>query len=145
MIAPQAELLSLSWAPREEPLIAGAALGRGTVAQMLGQRILGASPSTFSAWSMLWGEDWLWVEGHEKSLPWVDGVEYLGRDPTCADLWLPTLLQPSLAPELIFRGLSRRLPHGPIALLGPGPVSAIPLALAGRRTLAEVEQWVQLR
>ena len=44
------------------------------------------------------------VLGATEALPWVDGVNYLGRDPDAPRLLLPTMLRPAVAVDAVRAG-----------------------------------------
>jgi hypothetical protein len=76
------------------------------------------------------------------SLPWVDGAQYLGIDPTAPRLLLPTTQTLRPHPALVERALRRQLsvPTERLALLAPRLV--VPMPAAGAPSTARLEQWL---
>lgn len=112
----------VTWVTREPPLVAGVALARDGAARKLAQRLLRASDEDLARWRGVAGEAIVAVMGERETLPWVDGVTYLGRDPAAPSLWLPTTARPDVPLELFERALLARASH-------VAPPLAPPLAL----------------
>ena len=64
------------------------------------------------------GDDVLVVLGATEVLPWVDGVNYLGRDPDAPRLLLPTMVRPAIAADAFERAIAR---HAAALLGASGP------------------------
>ena len=80
------------------------------------------------------GPDVLVLLGDAESLPWVDGVVYLGRDTEAPSLLLPCTLAPSFAPALLERALVARAEGlTPLAVL---PASRQLVAVSAARPLS---------
>lgn len=93
---PPIDALPLLWHPREPPLPASAALAHGTVITALRRRLLALDDHALHCLRGVVGDD-VWVLlGDTAQLPWVDGLLYLGVDPTAPGLWQPTLLAAQL-------------------------------------------------
>lgn len=103
-----ASRLSVAWSPRASPLTALAVVGEGPVALALARRVLAAEDATVARWSGVAGPGLLVLLGETESLPWVEGVLYLGRDTQAPSLFLPCTLAPSVAPALLERALLAR-------------------------------------
>jgi hypothetical protein len=83
------------------------------------------------------------ILGEEKSLPWVDGVVYLGRDVQSPSLLFPTNLEPSVPAALLERSLATAHKYtGPIALL-LDPPSIIKLTEARTIARASLVKWLE--
>ena len=129
----------VAWSPRDLPLPALAVAGVGPVALALARRVLAAEDATLARWSGVAGPGVLVLLGDTESLPWVEGVVYLGRDAAAPSLLLPCNLAPDVAPALLERALLARVAGAsPLAVLPRGewlvPVGAArPVA---RETLA---------
>jgi hypothetical protein len=85
------------------------------------------------------------VVGASSELPWVDGVQYLGRDPRAPRLLLPTALEPAGMPIEVFE--QAILAHAerlapPLAVLAlPPRVLSVAAALPIVR--ARLEAWLE--
>lgn len=131
--------LPVHWRPRSEPLPALAVAATGPAAVALARRALQAPEQVLSHWSGVAGPGVLVLQGESHSLPWVDGVLYLGREPAAPSLLLPCTLVPTVAPALLERALVLHGRHPtPLAVL-PQAGQLIPLGPArpvARSTLA---------
>ena len=108
----------VAWSPRDPPLPALAVVGVGPVALALARRVLAVEDAALARWSGVAGPGVLVLLGDTESLPWVDGVVYLGRDAAAPSLLLPCTLAPSVAPALLDRALVARARAGtPLAVL----------------------------
>ena len=115
--------LPIRWAPRLDPLLPIAVAAQGDAASVLARRLLrewDREPPT--GLSGVAAADILILLGEAEGLPWIDGVQYLGRDPTAPSLLLPTVLSPTVAPSLLERALLRRFRDlvPPLAILLSG-------------------------
>lgn len=115
-------MISLRWIEREPPLspVAGLARGGARAAwiDVLRARI---QPT----WSGVGNASLIVVIGED--LPWVDGIEWLGRDPAAPGLYLPTLVRPDLPLDLVARAALRTVGRAPVVLL---PDLLVPLDAA---------------
>lgn len=84
--------LPVAWVAREPPLPISGAAARGDAAGRWVARLL-AAPEL--PWRGIGGPGWLVILGDE--IPWVDGLQYLGRDPVAPRLLLPTHTAPEAA------------------------------------------------
>ena len=133
--------LPVRWRPRAEPLEPVAVVGVGAVARALGQRALLADDATLTAWSGVAGPDVLVLLGAEVSLPWVEGVVYLGRDPLAPALLLPCALEPEVAVSLLERALLAGQGDSPLAVL-PASAQLVPVGAARAVVRASLEAWL---
>ncbi len=118
--------IALGWSARPQPLIARAVAATGAVAVALGRRLAaldedalarltavatGGAPATASGDALAVAHDGplLVVLGDADALPWVDGVEYLGRDVAAPDLLLPTARAPTVPAPALQHALLARL------------------------------------
>ena len=131
----------MNWLPRAVPLTIGAAIARGNAAPLLAQRLLSMSDDQLARIRGVATSDLIAIAGTE--LPWVDGIEYLGRDD---QLFLPTALAPDVAVPLLARAITLRHPklQAPIALAAEPEllVSFAAMAPIDRATLAN---WMERR
>jgi len=122
--------VSIAFVSRPLPLEAVAVSGIGEVARRLAQRLLQLSNTDLSALRGVVGSEVLIVLGPATSLPWVDGVAYLGHDPAAPRLLLPTMLRPTVATDIFERAVLRRAP-------GPGPLAVLWAAVPRIVSVAE--------
>jgi MoxR-vWA-beta-propeller ternary system protein len=134
-------LLPLRWRVREPPLEAAAAAATGEAARALAERLLALPDERLAALSGVAGAEVLVVTGED--LPWVDGVQYLGRDPEAPGLLLPTTLSPAVPLPLVERAvmLRRRTPVTPMAVVLEPPL-LVPLDGARKVDRAVLRQWL---
>jgi len=137
-------LLPLRWQVREPPLEPVAAAATGPAARALARRLMAMSPERLGALSGVAGGELLLVLGAGKDLPWVDGVQYLGRDPEAPGLLLPTALRPAVPLPLVERAamLRRRTAPMPVALVLDPPL-LVPLEEARPVDRAMLRQWME--
>jgi hypothetical protein len=85
----------------------------------------------------------LLIFGDAESLPWVDGVQYLGLHPDAPRLLVPTALTPNVPYALLERALFARWPNAraPAALL-LDPLRLVDAASPGPFDVASLEQWL---
>jgi hypothetical protein len=74
---------------------------------------------SLAQWSAVSTSDVLVLLGDGQTLPWVDGVRYLGRDPLAPHLLLPTNREPDVPVDLFERALIHRSPV-------PSPFAVVP-------------------
>lgn len=123
--------IPVTFSARDERLEPTAVAALGAAARALGRHLLQCSDERLAAWTAVAGTDALFVLGASDSLPWVDGVFYLGRAPGAPRLFVPTTLRPTtIAMELFEAAI---LSHAP-ALVPPLAVMVAPhriVSLAG--------------
>ncbi|WP_375768592.1 hypothetical protein NR798_44090 [Archangium gephyra] len=133
---------SPSWSPRSSPLPALAVAGVGPVALALARRVLEAEDTALARWSGVAGPGVLVLLGDTESLPWVEGVVYLGRDAAAPSLLLPCTLAPDVAPSLLERALITRAQAGtPLAVL-PRTAHLVPVGAARPLSRDTVRTWL---
>jgi hypothetical protein len=109
------------------------------VARRLAARLLALDDAALGALEGAAGAGVVAVFGEASALPWVDGVEWLGRVPEGPALWLPTALDPGLPADLLQRAALRRTGGvGPVVLVPELLVPVDPLPVAR----AHLERWV---
>lgn len=141
-LSSQARHFPPSWNPRAEPLPALAVAGVGPVALALARRVLAAEDAALARWSGVAGPGVLVLLGDTGSLPWVDGVVYLGRDAAAPSLLLPCTLAPDLAPALLDRALVTRAQRGtPLAVL-PRSGHLVPVGAARPLSRETLGAWL---
>jgi hypothetical protein len=131
-----------SWSPRAQPLPALAVAGVGPVALALARRVLAEQDAALARWSGVAGPGVLVLLGDSESLPWVDGVVYLGRDAAAPSLLLPCTLAPDVAPALLDRALVTRARVGtPLAVL-PRSGHLVPVGAARPVSRETLGAWL---
>jgi hypothetical protein len=123
--------LAVEWLPREPPLEPTAVAARGAAARALAARLLEEPDEALSTLRGVAGPDLILLIGETDSLPWADGVVYLGKDPSAPSLLLPTTLRHSVPGSLFEQALRSQFPSlaTPIAVL-PGGQQIVPVAEA---------------
>lgn len=137
-------LLPLRWRVREPPLSPAAAAATGPAARALAQRLLAMPDERLRALRGVAGEALLLIIGAEEDLPWVDGAQYLGRDPEAPGLLLPTTLCPAVPLPLVERAvmLRRRTAPMPMAVVLDPPL-LVPLEDARPVEKPALRQWLE--
>jgi hypothetical protein len=112
--------MRIPFVPRPDILDPIAVVGSGLVAVALAQRLQRLADEALHQLRGAAGDDVLVVLGAADALPWVDGVNYLGRDPAAPRLLLPTTVRPAVAADAFERAIARH-----VAAL-PGPWAVLP-------------------
>lgn len=135
--------MRVSFVPRRLPLSPVAAAGIGPVARALGARLLELETAHLQRLRGVAGENLLVLLGEAESLPWVDGIAYLGRDPEAPRLLLPTALAPDVPAPLFEKALFQRVraQTGPLAVLA-SPRRIVPVSSALPIHRASLERWL---
>ena len=133
-------MIPVALVPRRVPLVPCAALAHGAVARRLADRLLRRDAAALLRVTGVAGSDLLLVLAEAAELPWVDGVVYLGREPTAPALLLPTTMTVSCPAPLLERRLIAEGFAAPIAVAGP-PLLAVSAAAARPIAYAELLGW----
>jgi len=131
--------LEVSWTLREPPLAAAAVVARGRAARKLAARLARLDDAALGSLVGVAGDDLIVVSGEE--LPWVDGVVYVGVDPSAPSLLLPTIRAPSAHPALVEAAvLERTKASPPLVVLEDFVI----VSLANARPLqrARLDSWM---
>ncbi|MBM7112975.1 hypothetical protein [Archangium primigenium] len=132
---------ALLWSPRAEPLPALAVAGVGPVALGLARRVLREDDTRLGLWRGVAGAGVLVLLGDPDTLPWAEGVLYLGRDARAPALLLPCTLAPDVAPALLERALvSRAGGTTPLAVL-PRSGQLVPVGPARPLSREALRAW----
>ncbi len=141
--------LELRWSIRDASLAPLGVLALDGCARRLGQRLLEEPAARLKLWRGLSGTGLLALFGDE--LPWVDGVQYLGKE---GGLWMPTWLQPSVPASWLSRALANLHGAGQWLVVprcgpddvGQDAVTATPLLLsaaqAGPLAVSRIRSWL---
>lgn len=133
----------IQWRLRTEPLQPAALAAVGAAADQLLRQVLARDDSAIRAWKGVSTPDSIVLLGEEPTLPWVDGVIYLGRNPVAPQLLLPTTHDPGVPPDLLERALVRRCPFPPpLALFAERVIS---LSEAGELHRPALLRWLARR
>ncbi len=119
-------MIALASSPRSDPLVACAVLSVAGSVLPLARRLLELDDERLSRLRIVYGSQFLLVSGKLEDLPWVDGVQYLGRDANAPRLLLPTTLGPSVPCSVFERAVARRCAQNKPALAPPWGVSLEP-------------------
>jgi hypothetical protein len=135
--------VDIAFAPRAGSLDPVAVIGTGPVARALAQRLLRLADANLAALRGVAGDGLIALIGEAASLPWVDGVVYLGRDTDAPRLLLPTTLRPTVAADVFERAIARHAGRlgSPCAIVA-APPRVIPLADALPVERAHVLRWL---
>lgn len=111
--------IPIRWSARAVPLTPTAVVACGPVAARLADRLLTFADDLLLRLRGVAGRDLIVLTGESSDLPWLDGVDYLGRDPLAPGLYIPTTLEPTPSVVLLERALRRRAPQlaAPLALI----------------------------
>ncbi|MEQ8272842.1 MAG: hypothetical protein RMA76_42370 [Deltaproteobacteria bacterium] len=93
--------MRITWAPRPEPLVPCGAWAEGEVVARLLSRLLGVRDVDLERLEGVVAPGLIIVCGAGEDLPWVDGVQYLGRHPDAPRLLVPTREAPSVSPAVL--------------------------------------------
>lgn len=137
--------LAPAFVRRDEPLDPVAVFASGSAALRLGRRLLDRLPLERPprALASVGAERWLLLIGVADSLPWVDGAQWLGRDPEAPGLLVPTRRGSDLHPVLLERAVKARFPdlEAPLVVL-PGRRRVLPGGRARTVGEAELQEWL---
>jgi hypothetical protein len=135
--------IAVSFCTREDALVALGVVAHLGVAQKLAQRLLRYDDATLGQLRAVASKDTLIVLGPTKLLPWVDGVSYLGQDPSALLLLLPTAVRPELPidafEQAVIRKAGKKRP--PIVVLDDPPL-IISAAEAQPIARERLEAWI---
>jgi hypothetical protein len=99
--------MDIAFAPRADSLDPAAVIAAGPAARALALRLLRLPDTELAALRGVAGGGLIVLIGPSASLPWVDGVVYLGRDADAPRLLLPTTLRPTVALDIFERAIAR--------------------------------------
>ncbi|MEL6349543.1 MAG: hypothetical protein AAFV53_40950 [Myxococcota bacterium] len=131
-------MIRLNWKPRTDPLPAGAVLGEGEAAVRLVRRLLNGYRDNLRG---LAADDQVVIIGKTEDLPWVDGVQYLGKDPRAPALLLPTMLNTAVPISLVERALILRAQEGDLPLVVT-PSKVIACGNARPLDVEQLHRWL---
>lgn len=104
---------TIKWHFREAPRPPAAVVAAGNVTREFAKRILASDDLSIALWKGVATSDAIVLLGEAESLPWVDGVSYLGSDERAPHLLLPTNRDPNVPLDLLQQALIERCPFPP--------------------------------
>jgi MoxR-vWA-beta-propeller ternary system domain bpX5 len=102
--------IPVNWNDRTVPLAPVGLVAFRTAALELAGKLVAMDDQSVTQWSAVSTSNVLVLLGDGQTLPWVDGVRYLGRDPSAPHLLLPTNREPDVPVDLLERALIQRSP-----------------------------------
>jgi hypothetical protein len=105
--------LQITWRFREEPRVPVAVVASGETAKELATKLLSSDQMQWTNWKGVATSNTIVLLGEAESLPWVDGVSYLGSDERAPHLLLPTNREPNVPTDLLQQALIERSPFPP--------------------------------
>jgi len=103
----------VNWHIREEPRVPTAVVASGEAARELARKLLASDNTKWANWKGVATSDAIVLLGEAESLPWVDGVAYLGSDERAPHLLLPTNREPNVPVDLLQQALIEQSPFPP--------------------------------
>lgn len=137
--------LQISWVPRDEPLEPLAVVApNAACALLLGRRLLDRGQEDLQTLRCTVAEGMLIVVGSADSLPWAEGVTYLGKTSTESVLLSPTNVMPNVPFPLFERSILRHCSklRAPLAVL-PYSKVVFSLGLTVELDAAKLAQWLE--
>ena len=96
-----------------------AVVASGDIAKDLVRKLLASDHTKWGSWKGVATSDAIVLLGEAESLPWVDGVSYLGSDERAPHLLLPTNRDPNVPSDLLQQALIEQSPFPPpLAFIG---------------------------
>jgi len=105
--------LQITWHFRREPRVPVAVVASGETAKELAKKLLAFDHTKWRSWKGVATSDTIILLGERESLPWVDGVSYLGSDEHAPHLLLPTNREPNVPSDLLQQALIEQSPFPP--------------------------------
>ena len=103
----------INWHFREDPRLPAAVVASGDTAKELARKLLASDDTKWASWKGVATSDAIVLLGEAESLPWVDGVAYLGSDERAPHLLLPTNREPNVPLDLLQQALIEQSPFPP--------------------------------
>ncbi|MBI5493645.1 MAG: hypothetical protein HY904_01380 [Deltaproteobacteria bacterium] len=119
----------VGWVEREVPGAPCAVWAEGAAARALAALLL-AEPARCAGLRGVGGGGALVLLGEPERLPWVDGARYLAKCEGAESLYVPTPLQPDLAPALVAHAVARHAALPAAVVPAEGGVRVFPLGRA---------------
>ncbi len=138
--------IPVTFTARGDPLEPLGVAGIGKVAIALARCALARDDGVHTSWRGVASGDAVLIFGESESLPWVDGAQYLGRDPAAPHLWMPTAHRPNVPADALERALLRHAGAlaPPLAIV-LDPHRIISVAKASPIVRARLQAWLEER
>jgi hypothetical protein len=126
------------------PLAPAGLVAFRTAALELARKLLAMDDLSLEQWTAVSTSDVLVLLGEGQTLPWVDGVRYLGRDPLAPHLLVPTNRTPGVPVDILERALIQRSPMlSPFAVI-PELGKVISLSSAKELSRQVLASWLRV-
>jgi hypothetical protein len=119
-----------------------AVVGFGDVAKGLARKLLTSDDAKWPSLKGVATSHGIVLVGEAESLPWVDGVSYLGSDERAPHLLLPTNREPNVPLDLLQQALVERSPFPPPLALIETPNIVVSLAQARELSRDLLRSWL---
>jgi len=132
----------INWHFREEPRVPAAVVASGEAAKELARKLLASDHTKWASWKGVATSDVIVLLGEAESLPWVDGVAYLGSDERAPHLLLPTNREPNVPVDLLQQALIERSPFPPPLALVETRNTVVSLSQARELSRDVLKSWL---
>jgi hypothetical protein len=119
-----------------------AVIAFGDVAKDMARKLLASDDAKWPSLKGVATSDVIVLLGEAVSLPWVDGVSYLGSDERAPHLLLPTNREPNVPLDLLERALIERSPFPPPLALIETRNTVVSLAQARELCRDVLSSWL---
>jgi len=137
--------IPLRWTPRHRPLSVRAVIASGAAAKALARRVAALDDDAMRSLTAVAGDDVFVVLGESSTLPWIDGVTYLGRDDAAPDLLLPTAVAPTIPAAVLAAAVRKLVPRMAPVAVQPSPARLIPCGAARAIDRGRLAAWLEAR
>jgi hypothetical protein len=114
----------------------------GKVAREFAKRILASDDLSMALLKGIVTSDTIVLLGEPESLPWVDGVSYLGSDERAPHLLLPTNRDPNVPLDLLQQALIERCPFPPPLAMIESRNTVVSLSEARQLSREVLTSWL---
>jgi hypothetical protein len=130
------------WHFRKEPRVPAAVVASGDPAKELARKLLASDDTKWASWKGVATSDAIVLLGEAESLPWVDGVAYLGSDERAPHLLLPTNREPNVPLDLLQQALIEQSPFPPPLALIETTNMVVSLSQARELSRDVLKSWL---
>lgn len=136
--------IEIAWRPRDTPLSPMAAAATGPTAIEIVKLLLELDDESLALLKGAAGPSEIILLGESQTLPWVDGVVYLGRDPAAPTFLLPTNLAPNTPLPLFEKAIRSQFANlqTPLVVL-PGCKIVSSVAAARNLDREAIRSWLE--
>jgi hypothetical protein len=135
----------INWHFREEPRVPAAVVASGDPAKELARKLLASDDTKWANWKGVATSDAIVLLGEAESLPWVDGVAYLGSDERAPHLLLPTNREPNVPLDLLQQALIEQSPFPPPLAFIETTNMVVSLSQARELSRDVLKSWLLLK